>query len=271
MHGHFVTDKSFGTKFLYSIDRALQVFFVHVSSIEESDGNLEDVTNLLLSKAVSLMTTVEYRETLAIEVPAHLAQNARTTPASPSKKTKSPTATAASNNHPADKAATSTSFHHPSEEHVNPHTYPSWLVDAGTGYLNLFKDRAPSVRNWPKILDDRLPKKNNKTRAAPLCVRFQMTGKCVYGCSLAHILREKMTQGEFGQTDRMVGIGDASVSDLTFSRLSLRLGALCESNPCARRTYGNKGRKHRRNNYERTAFFRYIQKPESQMEHNISG
>ena len=54
------------------------------------------------------------------------------------------------------------------------------------------------------MLDDRLPKKNNKARTAPLCVRFQMIGKCVYGCSLAHILPKKMTQEEFSQTNRII-------------------------------------------------------------------
>ena len=33
MHGRFVMDKSFGTKFLYSIDQALQLFFERVSGI----------------------------------------------------------------------------------------------------------------------------------------------------------------------------------------------------------------------------------------------
>jgi hypothetical protein len=86
MHGRFFTDKSFGTKFLYSIDRALQMFFERVSSIDELDGDLANVTNLLLSKAVSLMTIVEYGETLAIELPALLAQNAKPITASPKKK-----------------------------------------------------------------------------------------------------------------------------------------------------------------------------------------
>ena len=107
LHGRFVTDKSFGTKFLYSIDRALQVFFERVSSLDEAEGDLGDVSSLLLSKAVSLMTTVEYGESLAIELPAHLAQNTRVAP-SPPKKTKSPT-TAAGSNRPAKKAATTAS------------------------------------------------------------------------------------------------------------------------------------------------------------------
>ena len=31
-----------------------------------------------------------------------------------------------------------------------------------------------------------------------------MTGKCIYGCSLAHVLAKHLSQGEFQQTDRII-------------------------------------------------------------------
>ena len=204
LHGRFLSDKSFGTKFLYSIDRALQVFFDRLSRLDDAEDDLTNIVDLLSSKARSLMTTVEYGETLAIELPAHLSQNTRPmTSASPPKKTKASGA-AAGTTRTEKRPKASTGFHHPSEDHVNKQTHPTWLVEAGVNYLDLFKDRAPGAKNWPKILDDRLPKKNNKTRAAPLCVRFQMMGKCIHGCSLAHVHAKQMTQGEFGQTDRII-------------------------------------------------------------------
>jgi hypothetical protein len=204
LHGRFLSDKSFGTKFLYSIDRALQVFFDRLSRVEDSDDDLADIVNLLTSKAKSLMTTVEYGETLAIELPAHLAQNPKTAAtASSPKKTKTST-TATATTRPAKRATAATGFHHPSEDHTNKQTHPAWMVTQGVDYLDLFKDRAPGAKNWPKILDERLPKRNGKTRAAPLCVRFQMMGKCIHGCSLAHVHAKQMTQGEFGQTDRII-------------------------------------------------------------------
>ena len=204
LHGRFLIDKSFGTKFLYSIDRALQVFFEKLSRVEEGDGKRLEIEGLLLAKAKTLMATVEYGETLAIELPAHLAQNSKA-PASPSKKTKAaPNASATGTGRPSKKGTTTASFHHPSEDHVNASPHTSWLVPAGVDYLDKFKDRYPGAKNWPKITDTRLPTRNGKPRASALCVRFQMMGKCTHGCSLAHVLPKAMTQGEFGQTDRII-------------------------------------------------------------------
>ena len=207
LHGRFGTDKSFGTKFLYSIDRALQVFFERLSRLDDADGERVELDGLLLQKANALMASVEYGETLAIELPANLAQNASkatsaktVTATSPTKKTKA-TTSATGTNRPAKKGNTSASFHHPSEDHVNPHPHTSWLVSEGVDYLTLFKDKAPGAKNWPKIVDARHPTRNGK---APLCVRFQMMGKCTHGCSLSHTFAKNMTQGEFGQTDRII-------------------------------------------------------------------
>ena len=203
MHGRFITDKSFRTKFLCSIDRTLQVCFELVSSLDKSEGDPDDGASLLLSKAVALMTTVEYGETLAIELlPVHLAQNTMVAAAPPSKKARSPT-NAASSTRPTKKAVT-TGFHHPSEDYVNANPHTSWLVKTGVDSLMLFKDRASGIKNWSKITKNRIPKRNNKPKAASLCVRFQIAGKCEHGCSLSHIQPKKTTQGEFGQTDRIM-------------------------------------------------------------------
>ncbi len=120
--------------------------------------------------------------------------------ASRSKKTK---ATTPETNRPAKKASTP-SAHHARTEQTNGYAHPAWLVPSGVDYLSLFENRAPGTKNWPKFVDPRLPKRNGQSRATPLCVRFQMTGRCTHGCSLAHVLAKPMSEPEFQQTDKLV-------------------------------------------------------------------
>ena len=133
LHGRFGTDKNFGTKFLYSIDRVLQIFVKRLSRIDDTDGERNEIEDLLLQKAKALMTSVEYGEMLAIKLPTHLAQNAgkatsARTATSPMKETEA-TTSATSTRRPAKKGTTSASFHHPSEDQVNSHPqHTSWLV-----------------------------------------------------------------------------------------------------------------------------------------------
>ena len=84
---------------------------------------------------------------------------------------------------------------HLSDEHTNSETYPAWVVATGVDYPGLFADRAPGFRKWPKFVDPRLARKGRPTIAAPLCAKFQMTGKCV---------KNSMTVPEFNQVDRII-------------------------------------------------------------------
>ena len=217
LHGRFATDKSFGTKFLYmySIDRTMQVFFDRMSSVEATghdDG--DELGTLLLNKARALMSTVEFGESMAVELPAHLAQGGgigpKTSPQKAAKKSKVPAPSASGRT-----AKAGGSYHHPSEDHINPHPHPSWLVSSGVDYLTLFPNRSPKSKSWPKLLDERLPQRNKQTRSAPVCVRWQMTGKCIHGCSLAHILAKHMSTGEFQQTDRTIKEAMAGTENTT--------------------------------------------------------
>ena len=175
LHGRFAKDKSFGTKFLYSVDRTLQVFFDRMTNFGDSTepNHDDDLANLLISEAKALMYTVEYGEALAIELPAHLLQGGNTAPRTkdgPQKvakkaKVPSPSATARA-------SRGGGGYQHSGEEHKNLFPHPSWLlVGTGVNYLSLFPDRSPKTKNWPKLLDARFPKRNGQTRSAPLCVR----------------------------------------------------------------------------------------------------
>ena len=80
--------------------------------------------------------------------------------------------------------------------------HPAWTYSGD--YLGLFTDRAPGTRKWPKVVDSRLAKKGRPPISAPLCVKFQMLGKCVQGCTLAHVSANSMTVPEFNQADRIM-------------------------------------------------------------------
>ena len=65
----------------------------------------------------------------------------------------------------------------------------AWMLPAGINYLDLFgTKRMPGLKGRSILLDTRIPKQLvDKTQKAPMCVRFQSTGKCQQSCTLAHI------------------------------------------------------------------------------------
>jgi hypothetical protein len=70
LHDRFRTQNSFGSKFVYSVDRSLQNFFDHITDCE--DLATEGDPSYLTRKAVKLMEKVADGGTLAIDLPAVL-------------------------------------------------------------------------------------------------------------------------------------------------------------------------------------------------------
>ena len=203
LHDRFQTEEQFGSKFVYSMDRTLQVFLDRVSRSTDIARDVD--AGYLLRAATELMDHVERGITIAINLPVALSPKGSTRATgdgsigSPSKKARTTATPPKDTPKPAGRA-----YHHPSDEHVNDDTHAEWLVPAGVDFQSLFPDRAPGAKRWPKFTDHRLPKKNKQPRAAPLCVRFQMAARCRYGCMLAHVGASLMTMPEFKQTDRLM-------------------------------------------------------------------
>ena len=202
LHDRFQTEDQFGSKFVYSMDRTLQVFLDRVSRSADAPRDVD--ATYLLRAATELMDHVERGITIAINLPLALSQkNAAKASgeggSGPAKKAKT-AATTPKDSKPAGRGP----YHHPSDEHVNDDIHQAWLVPSGVDFQALFPDRAPGAKRWPKFTDHRLPKKNKQPRAAPLCVRFQMTARCRYGCSMAHVGASEMTMPEFKQTDKIM-------------------------------------------------------------------
>ena len=170
IHDRFMAEKSFGTKFLYSIDRTLQTYFRCMTRrVTEEDPIMEGSQTFLIDHGIDLISKLESGSSITVTLPASLLPKS---PAPVAKKAKTnPPAAAATPK----KAAP---IRHHTEEHHNKHVYADLLIEKRADFLDLFKVRAPGSRNWPKFLDSRLPKKNRMTKSAPMCARFQMTGTC---------------------------------------------------------------------------------------------
>jgi hypothetical protein len=75
-----------------------------------------------------------------------------------------------------------------SAEVSNDHTMPDWLLPKGLHYYDFFVSKDKSTRGWPLLDDPCLP-----NGPAPMCIRFQTTGKCRLVCRMAHVLPDMIT------------------------------------------------------------------------------
>lgn len=198
LHDRFRVEPRFGAEFCYSVDRPLQVFFK--SMMKWKEPALEGDADYLQRKAQALITAVD--EGLGLNVvlpkvligrisPASGQEKAANRAASPTKKQKLSTGTGKV------IAGTGQSTKKGSAPHTNAKPVGAWTAPKGADYLTFFPNRAPSALPWPRFRDRRLDSERNPhSKAVPMCVRFQATGKCSMGCSLAHVLREEMSKDE---------------------------------------------------------------------------
>ena len=190
LNDRFKSEKDFGAKFCYSLDRHLQTFFNKVT--RWGDLATDGQQRYLVNKAEDLIERLEDGQGLNVVLPSSLTSAAPTTekpkranpitPETASKKTK-PTSGA----HPSATRDAAT--------HANANPVDAWRLPEGVDYLDLFGAKMPGLKGWPVLLDTRIPKRLNKSQRAPMCVRFQSTGTCQQSCSLAHITSSDMPEG----------------------------------------------------------------------------
>ena len=77
IHDRFLAEKSFGTKFLYSVDRTLQTFFRRLTRRQGTDEALEGSPTFLLDHAVELIDKLESGASMAVTLPASLTTRGR--------------------------------------------------------------------------------------------------------------------------------------------------------------------------------------------------
>lgn len=74
-----------------------------------------------------------------------------------------------------------------SAETTNVNTVAEWMLPKGTQYHDFFLSKDRSTRGWPLLDDHRLA-----NGSAPMCIRFQATGKCQEACRMAHVSIDAM-------------------------------------------------------------------------------
>jgi hypothetical protein len=206
LNDRFKTEKDFGAKFCYTLDRHLQTFLNKMTKWEDiaTDGQ----PRYLVNKAEELLERLEDGQGLNVMLPVALS-GAMMPTASPERKRRSGAVAAVTPEHSGNKRKAATTSEHaagdaePGVVHANVATVDTWTLPAGTKYLDLFDAKMPGLKGWPILLDTRIPKKQNRAQKAPMCVRFQALGKCKQGCSLAHIAAHGMPDAARSKADAL--------------------------------------------------------------------
>jgi hypothetical protein len=180
----FKTEKDFGTKFCYTLDRALQIFFDRAT--RWGDVATDGEPDYLRRKVEVLIDRIEDGCALTVILPAILITSNGTTA---TKKREAPTtATPTDSKTKISKKTATASTDTEANAHINDDAQPEWLVPTGKSYNAIFGAQMAGIKGWPYFNDNRLAKQGRLSRA-PMCVRFQALGDCTQGCTLAHMLR----------------------------------------------------------------------------------
>ena len=153
LNDRFKSEKDFGAKFYYSLDRHLQTFFNKVTRWD--DIATEGQPRYLVNKAEELIERLEDGLGLNVVLPIALSAPA-TTAADKPKRAGTVTPEKSVKKKKAAAGATPAA-----KDSVNlPNTEPvaSWLLPAGVEYLDLFGSKMPRLKGWPVLLDTRIPK-----------------------------------------------------------------------------------------------------------------
>lgn len=204
MEDRFRVEPNFGARFCYAIDRPLQVFFAKMTKWK--DGDAEGSSNYLLSKAQGLVEAVDEGLQITVVLPKALATTKKSDTSSAGSTTTSGSKAATGSPTKKQKTTTPTNPSSPtaaktvkkgSKPHINTTQCDDWSPPNGLDFTTFFPGRMPGLLDWPRFKDKRLSVRNPKARPAPMCVRFQATGKCSMGCSLSHVSPDDM-----GETER---------------------------------------------------------------------
>ena len=196
LNDRFKTEKDFGAKFCYTLDRSLQIFLDRATRWTDMEADGEP--NYLRSKAEYLLERLEDGRALSVILPNALL-SANTTkkrevkgviPTEGAKKAKSSS--------PKDAPAPAA----PSK-HSNDDTQSNWMIPSGKTYNTLFGATMASLKGWPYFTDNRLAKKGRSQRA-PMCIRFQAMGECTQACTLAHLRASDMPDTERRAVEKRV-------------------------------------------------------------------
>ena len=197
----FKTENLFGAKFVYCLDRNLQVFFSKVAKWDPDDED-PTVANYLRTKAESLLGRIDDGSIMGTILPPIIygpaAGAKRAIEQDPQESGDTQTnkkgrlGSGGTNKHQQGRASYGTPLMTAalldSAEMTNGNTVSEWVLPKGTQYHEYFLSKDRSTRGWPMLDDPRLT-----SGSAPMCIRFQATGKCREACRMAHITVDAMS------------------------------------------------------------------------------
>ncbi|KAI2507375.1 hypothetical protein MHU86_7095 [Fragilaria crotonensis] len=206
LNDRFKSEKDFGAKFCYTLDRHLQTFFNKVTRWEDmaSDGQ----PRYLVAKAEELLERLEDGQGLNIVLPVALSSVASTahdgkrklgaTPATekPGKKKKSGEASPAGGRYGPGRSTRELGSRRRLEAAI------------GNEVPRTIRCEDARSKRLAVLLDTRIPKKQNRSQKAP-CVSGSRP-LCKQGCSLAHITASRMTVEARAKVDLFKAVYTAS-------------------------------------------------------------
>ena len=199
----FKAEKDFGAHFCYILDRSLQNFFDKVTRWPDikTDGD----PCYLLTKAEDLIESIEDGKGLNIILPIALLASSTLNKKHERGSGSTDTGGSSAKKPKKDTAKVTPEPTAKDSKHVNDDTVPAWLLPKGTTFLSLFGPQMPGLKGWPHFTDNRLARKPNRSRRAPMCVRFQSVGECTASCTLAHTKSSAFTETEFSLVEKRFG------------------------------------------------------------------
>jgi hypothetical protein len=192
LNDRFQSEAEFGAKFCYTLDRHLQTFLDKMTRWE--DLETEGQPRYLSSKAEDLIEKLEDGQGLNIVLPVALRAGKMATASSGSSSANKRAAPVTPEKPKKPRATSDATDPDEGAPHANTEIVSAWQLPGGSKYVDLFGSKMPGLRGWPVLLDTRLSKKQNRSRKAPMCVRFQVTGKCKQNCTLSHVAASDMPE-----------------------------------------------------------------------------
>lgn len=190
LNDRFRSEPEFGAKFCYSLDRHLQTFFDKVTRWGDDIAD-EGQPRYLAAKADELIERLEDGQGLNIVLPMSLkatkSETPRKRPVSETKTDRKKKAKPAAHANDDDNDEADSNA-----PHLNADMVPDWKLPPGVQFLDLFNAKMPGLKGWPVLTDRRISKRQSRTQRAPMCVRFQASGTCKQGCTLAHVAASDM-------------------------------------------------------------------------------
>jgi hypothetical protein len=181
----FSSIKDFGLTVMVILDNHLQKFFEMVSEMDDVTQASSKERNYLYTQASNFLDGLENRQPPAVVIPQCL----RRTPALTEPK---PTGRAGvgGDEGPAAKKRKKAGKKVTDDKTpvTNKEPQQAWSVPEGKSFASYFEGPQGNEHGWPKVNDKRFDS------ARCMCVRFQVKGSCTEGCTLAHIVKSKMSE-----------------------------------------------------------------------------